>query len=174
MGTLDQLLARLEQLVAEVEELEEPTRGRMLELLDGIDALHRLALGRLPDVLGADAVGRLREEPATAWLLEAYGVGLDEREVAERALDAVRPYVESHGGRVEILDAADGVVRVRLAGACSGCTASAITLKEGIERALEEGLPGFRRVEAEEDAAPPHPPPTTALVQLSPTVRRPR
>ena len=168
MPTLDDVLTRLEQLLGEVEQLEEPARGTVFELLDGLDALHRMALGRLPDALGADAVARLRDaDPALAWLLDAYGVAVDERAAAERALEDVRPYVRSHGGEVEVLDARDGVVHVRMSGACSGCSASAVTLTEGVERALRDGLPGFAALTVDDDAAAPvHPPPGPTLLQI--------
>ena len=168
MPTLDDVLTRLEQLVGEVEQLDEPVRGTVFELLDGLDALHRMALRRLPDALGADAIARLRDaDPALAWLLDAYGVAVDERAAAERALEDVRPYVRSHGGEVEVLDARDGVVHVRMSGACSGCSASAVTLTEGVERALRDGLPGFAALTVDDDsAAAVHPPPGPTLLQI--------
>ncbi len=122
--------------------------------------MHRLALGRLGNALGPEELERLRVgDPAIAWLLGAYAVGVDERVAAEAALESIRPYVHSHGGEVEVLEADGGVVRLKLSGACSGCTASAVTLKEGVEEALREGFPGFAGMEVEEDEAVPHPPP---------------
>jgi Fe-S cluster biogenesis protein NfuA len=102
-----------------------------------------------------------------AWLFEAYAVGVDERAAAEVALEAVRPYLHSHGGDVAVLDARGGVVRVRLSGACSGCTASTITLRRGVEEALRERMPGFAAMEVEEDDALPHPPPGPTLLQIA-------
>lgn len=167
MAGLDELLDRLEGLLAEVDALDEPVRARVFELLDGIDALHRMALGRLPDAIGADGLERLRAaHPALEWLLDAYGVGVDPRLAADRALDEVRGYVHSHGGEVEVLDVRDGIVRVALSGSCSGCTASAITLREGVERALRDHLPGFERLDVREDDAPAHPPPGPTLLQI--------
>lgn len=164
---LDDVLTRMEQLLAEVEELDEPAQARVFELLDGIDAVHRMALERLPAVLGEDGVAGLRgADPALAWLLDAYSVGVDERATAEQALEQVRPFVQSHGGAIEVLGVRGGIVRVRLSGACAGCTASAITLQQGVERALREGLPGFVALEAEEDQAPAHPPPGATLLQI--------
>lgn len=166
MGEWEELLERLETVVAELDELGGPERDRALALLDGIDAVHRLALGRLGSLLDEATLERLRAEPAVAWLLDAYGVGVDERGTVQRALDSVRPYVHSHGGRVDLLDVADGVVRLRLAGACAGCSASAITLREGVERALREGFPAFARLEVEEVEAPAHEPPGPTLLQI--------
>lgn len=164
MADLDMVLDRLNKGLAELEHLEEPARGQVFDFLGDLEQLHRTGLHRLAELLGADDVQRLREgDRAVAWLLEAYGVGVDERAEAEAALEKeVRPYVHSHGGSLEVLEVVDGVVRVRMAGSCSGCTASAATLRNGVERALVEGMPGFvaLEVEEDEDPAPPHPPPS--------------
>ena len=172
MARLDDVLGRLEELLAEVETLDERERDHVFELLDAVDAVHRMALARLGEALDTATLDRLRADPAISWLLDAYGVGVDERAAAEAALEAIRPYIHSHGGRVEILDVRDGVVGVRLAGACSGCTASAVTLQEGIERALRDGFPAFARLEVEEDTAAPPTPPAQTLLQIAPL--RPR
>ncbi len=161
------MLARLEALIGDIESLEDPVRAQVLELIDGLDALHRMALGRVGAELGAEEVARLRAaDPAIDWLFDAYAVGVDERAAAEAALEAIRPYIDSHGGAVEVLAAHEGVVRVRMSGACAGCTASAVTLQSGIEDALRERFPGFVRVEAEQDDAAPHPPPGPQLLQI--------
>jgi len=165
---LGPLLDRLEELLGEVDELDEPVRETVFELLDGVDALHRLAVTRLAALL--PDVQLLRQaDPAVAWLLEAYGVGVDDVDAASAALDAVRPYIHEHGGDVRVLAVADGVVRVQLTGACSGCTAAAITLRNGVEEALREGLPGFVAMDVAPDSgAPAHPPPTQVLLQITP------
>lgn len=165
---LDTLLDRLEELLAVVDDLDEQAKEPVFELLDGIDELHRAAVHRMAAGLDDAEVERLRKaDPLVEWLWEAYGVGQDERTVAEAALDTVRPYVHSHGGSVELLDARDGVVRVRMAGSCSGCSASAVTLTHGVEEALRRDLPGFVAVEVEEDeTAEPHAPPGETLLQI--------
>jgi Fe-S cluster biogenesis protein NfuA len=167
MESLDELLDRLEELLAQVQRLDEAVQRPVFELLDGIDLLHRLALGRLADGVGPETLQRLRDaDPAVAWLLDAYGIGIDELAAAEAALDAIRPYIHSHGGKVEVLGVERGTVRLRLSGACSGCSASAVTLQEGIEEALREHLPGFAAMEVEEEPATPHPPPGPTLLQI--------
>ncbi|MBA2476276.1 MAG: NifU family protein [Actinobacteria bacterium] len=172
MATFEDLLAGLEQLFARLETLDEPVREQVLELLDGIDTMHRLALRQLVAQLDGGLVATLRAGGgAAAWLLDAYGLGLDERAAADEALQAVRPYIHSHGGEVEVLGAEAGVVSLRLSGACSGCTASAVTLREGVEEALRERMPGFLRIDVEEDAAAPHPPPAP-LLQIQPLTSR--
>jgi len=71
-----------------------------------------------------------------------------EREVRE-ALEDVRPMLQADGGDVELVGVTeDGIVRVRLQGACQGCPMSQMTIKSGIERLLKEKVPGVVEVEA--------------------------
>ncbi len=169
LADLGPLLDRLEELLGEVEGLEEGVKGTVFELLDGVDALHRLAVTRLADVVG-NVESLRRADPAVAWLLAAYGVGVNDSAAASAALDQIRPYLHEHGGEVEVLGVQHGVVRVQLSGACSGCTAAAVTLRDGVEEALREGLPGFVAMDVAPDnsGAPSHPPPTEVLLQIIP------
>jgi Fe-S cluster biogenesis protein NfuA len=67
----------------------------------------------------------------------------------QEALEKIRPMLRADGGDVELVEiTADGVVRVRLEGACHGCAMSRMTLKNGIERVLKEEVPGVTEVEA--------------------------
>ncbi|MDQ0416566.1 Fe-S cluster biogenesis protein NfuA, 4Fe-4S-binding domain [Thermoactinomyces sp. DSM 45891] len=70
---------------------------------------------------------------------------LEER--VQEVLDKLRPYIQRDGGDVELVEIEDGIVRVRLLGACGSCPSSTITLKAGIERALMEEIPEVREVE---------------------------
>lgn len=65
----------------------------------------------------------------------------------EEVLNKLRPFIQSDGGDVELVDIDEGIVKVRLLGACGSCPASTITLKAGIERALVEEVDGIREVE---------------------------
>ncbi|MCR4403787.1 MAG: NifU family protein [Candidatus Acetothermia bacterium] len=70
-------------------------------------------------------------------------------ERVEAALEQIRPMLRADGGDVELIDVTDdGVVLVRLIGACGGCPMAAMTLKEGIERLLKEEVPEVQAVEA--------------------------
>lgn len=66
-------------------------------------------------------------------------------EVAE-VLDKLRPFLQRDGGDVELVDVEDGIVKLRLVGACGSCPSSTITLKAGIERALLEEVEGVQEV----------------------------
>ncbi len=71
------------------------------------------------------------------------------REKVKAILDDVRPALQADGGDVELIDVDDqGVVKVRLQGACSGCPMASMTLKNGIERALKEAIPQVKEVVA--------------------------
>ena len=71
------------------------------------------------------------------------------KEKIEAALNKVRPQLRMDGGDVELVDVgADGVVKVRLTGACGGCPMSQMTLKMGIERQVKKEVPEVKSVEA--------------------------
>lgn len=70
------------------------------------------------------------------------------REAVEKALNLVRPALQADGGNVELVDVSeDGVVSVKLTGACGSCPMSTMTLKMGVERVLKEQVPGVKSVE---------------------------
>ena len=71
------------------------------------------------------------------------------KEKVAKSLTAIRPSLQADGGDVELVSVNDeGVVSVRLVGACRGCPMSTMTLKMGIERALREQIPEIKSVEA--------------------------
>ncbi len=71
------------------------------------------------------------------------------KEQVEAAIAKIRPMLQADGGNVELVDVTpDGVVQVRLKGACSGCPMSQMTLKNGIERIIKETVPGVKTVES--------------------------
>ena len=71
------------------------------------------------------------------------------REKIEDALNKVRPSLQADGGDVELVDVdEEGVVKVRLTGACGGCPMSQMTLKMGIEKVLKQNVPEINSVEA--------------------------
>ncbi len=70
------------------------------------------------------------------------------REKVERVLDKVRPMLQADGGNVELVDVKDGVVTVRLTGACGGCPMAAITLRQGVERLLKAEIPEVKEVKS--------------------------
>jgi Fe-S cluster biogenesis protein NfuA len=70
------------------------------------------------------------------------------KERVQAAIDKIRPMLQRDGGDVELVDVIDGIVTVRLQGACSGCPMSQMTLRNGIERFLKEQIPEIKSVQA--------------------------
>ncbi|CAN2042311.1 NFU1 iron-sulfur cluster scaffold homolog, mitochondrial [Candidatus Magnetomoraceae bacterium gMMP-15] len=70
------------------------------------------------------------------------------KEKVQASLNKVRPTLQADGGDVELIDVVDGVVTVRLQGACKGCPMSQITLKNGIEKFLKKEIPEIKSVES--------------------------
>ena len=70
------------------------------------------------------------------------------RDKVEEVLDKIRPSLIRDGGNVELIDVSDGVVKVKLTGACAGCPMSTMTLKMGIERILKQEIPEIKEVVA--------------------------
>ncbi len=65
----------------------------------------------------------------------------------EEVINAIRPYIQGDGGDIALIDVSDdGVVKVQLRGACTGCPHAAMTLKAGVERTLRENIPEVREV----------------------------
>ncbi len=71
------------------------------------------------------------------------------RDKVKEAIDKIRPYLQADGGDIELVEVGeDGVVKVRLTGACSGCPFAQITLKQGVEAALKKMVPEVKEVVA--------------------------
>jgi Fe-S cluster biogenesis protein NfuA len=68
------------------------------------------------------------------------------REDVQAVLEQIRPALQADGGDVELVDINEGVVHLRLIGACNGCPMSTMTLKMGIERILKERIPEITKV----------------------------
>lgn len=74
---------------------------------------------------------------------------MDLTEQVKNALESVRPYLQADGGDVELIQVKEnGIVEVRLLGACKGCPMAQMTLRAGVERALMNEVPEIKRVEA--------------------------
>jgi Fe-S cluster biogenesis protein NfuA len=67
-------------------------------------------------------------------------------EKVKAALDQIRPALQADGGDVELVDVKDGIVKVKLTGACGGCPMATMTLKKGIERVLKQQVPEVKEV----------------------------
>ena len=157
----DELLARIEALSEELEAVQDPrARAVAEELMAATLELHGRALERVMELLdeAGPAVADLRDalvgDGVVASLLLVHGLyPVDLATRVREALDQVRPYMESHGGDVELLALEDGVARLRLHGSCDGCPASSATLELAIKKALMEAAPDLDGLEVEGAAA---------------------
>jgi Fe-S cluster biogenesis protein NfuA len=68
------------------------------------------------------------------------------QEKVEAVLDKIRPSLIADGGNVELVEINDGIVKLKLTGACAGCPMSTMTLKNGIERILKQEIPEVKEV----------------------------
>jgi nitrite reductase/ring-hydroxylating ferredoxin subunit/Fe-S cluster biogenesis protein NfuA len=150
-------LDRLDALVQAFEDQpDENVRDAVFDLLRAVDVVHRQPLAAVAALLQRSGLSpRALADRRIALLFDLYDLGEGgERRRADGVLDGVRPYIESHGGKLDVLDAEAGVVTVRLAGACAGCQGSTATLKHVVEDALRTGLDDFVRLEVVD---PPRP-----------------
>ena len=145
---------RVERLIAEVE--SDPAS------LQAVRALVNLYGEALRRIVASGGVDGAADDELVSHLLLIHDLHpLDVEARVEQALAEVRPYLQSHGGDVELLAIEDGLARVRLRGTCNGCASSTATLKHAIEEAVARAAPELDGVEAE-GVAEPQP----ALVQI--------
>lgn len=168
----DEILPRIGELAEFLTSHADPSVVRSAgELLDWIDAFHLQGIGSLVEMIrewrGEIFLDTVATHPVAGLLLEAYGLGTQSdvsaaHRAVQSALAEARPYLESHGGDMEVVSIQDGVVRLKLHGSCDGCTAADATLSQLVEGALRSHWNDFRRLETEEVTAAPHPPPDGA------------
>ena len=70
------------------------------------------------------------------------------KDEVEKTIGEIRPQLQAHGGDIELIGVKDGVVTVKLTGACAGCSMAQMTIKMGVERHLKTKIPGVKRVDA--------------------------
>jgi Fe-S cluster biogenesis protein NfuA/nitrite reductase/ring-hydroxylating ferredoxin subunit len=155
---------RVQELQAQLENLGQSVPRELAdELVSAVVRMYGAGLERILATLlaagpdGERIAGSLVDDPLVATLLlihDLHPVSLEQR--VQQALDSVRPYMESHGGNVELLSLERGVARINLQGSCSDCSASSVTLELAIKQALEEAAPDLEGLEvAGMDAAAP-------------------
>ena len=150
---------RLQALLEQIQSQPNPaTRVLLQDCLQSLlafygDGLSRI-LGHVQDIgaNGQHILNRLLQDQTVSSLLLIHGlhpVALEKR--LRNALEKVRPYMQSHGGNIELLSLENEVARVRLEGTCKTCPSSAVTLELAVRRAVEEACPdllGFEVVGA--------------------------
>jgi nitrite reductase/ring-hydroxylating ferredoxin subunit len=145
------ILEEVQRLIADLESHPDAAVGaRLIELLQGIDAIHRSALTHLVSAIQAMAgeafINRLTTDPAIHLLLMSYDlIAVDRRLHTEEALDTVRGHLHDHGIDVELSEVVGGAVYVKLHGLeRSGVAIEAV--RHDLEEALKVGLVGFQEL----------------------------
>lgn len=148
---------QIEALIHKIERLPDPeARANAIALVQALMEFHSAGLERLMEIVaeagdpGYAIFDKLAGDDVVSSLLLLYGLHplpLETR--VTQALDKVRPYLDSHGGNVELLGITDGIVRLRMQGSCKSCPSSSMTLKLAIEEAIYAAAPDVISIEAE-------------------------
>lgn len=148
---------QIERMVERVNALrDDDARATALELMQSLMDMHGAALARIVEVLsdfgdsGRNSLAHLGADPLVCGLMVLYGVhplALAER--VQRAIEKVRPQVQKQGGKVELLDVSDSLVRVSISSSGNGCHSSPDALKSSVEQAIREAAPEVIEVVAE-------------------------
>ncbi len=147
----EQLIARVQELTGRLEDLDDPAcRELAEELTSAVVQMYGAGLERIVELADADTRDEMAKDDLVAGLLmihDLYPVPIEERVI--QALDTVRPYMESHGGNVELLGIENGIAKLRLEGSCKSCRASSSTLELAVKQALEEAAPDLDGMDVE-------------------------
>jgi Fe-S cluster biogenesis protein NfuA/nitrite reductase/ring-hydroxylating ferredoxin subunit len=173
---LQERVARMETLLEEIETLpDRNARSKATEVVGVLLDLYGEGLARMMEVVAEGeererAFDAFAEDELVSHLLLLHGLHpLDLETRVIMALEEVRPYLQSHGGNVELLGVKEGVARLRMKGSCSGCPSSTVTLRLAIEEAIQKTAPDLEGIEAEGVAEEPKPAPT---IVAGPTLRK--
>jgi Fe-S cluster biogenesis protein NfuA/nitrite reductase/ring-hydroxylating ferredoxin subunit len=147
----EQLIARVQELTGRLEDLDDPAcRELAEELTAAVVQMYGAGLERIVELADSATRDEMANDSLVAGLLmihDLYPVPIEERVM--QALDTVRPYMESHGGNVELLGIENGIARLRLEGSCKSCRASSSTLELAVRQALEEAAPDLDGMDVE-------------------------
>ncbi len=150
---LRELASRTDQLLSGIEALPDPSaRERAIEVVQALVQLYGAGLSRIVQRVGQrddDLLRELSSDELIGHLLILHDLHPLSVEVrVAQALEEVRPYLQSHGGDVELVGIEQGKVLVRLEGSCHGCPSSTMTLKLAIEESIHKHAPELDGVEA--------------------------
>ncbi len=149
----EKLAKRVDDAMRALAGLDPMSRAIAEEVKASVEAIHRAGLVSIVRRLKADdatraALFELVDDPVVHLLLSIHEiVRPDPMTLANRVLVEVRPQLQSHGGDVALVRIEDGTAFVRLEGACNGCSMSSVTLRNLVEGALTDGVPGVTAVE---------------------------
>lgn len=189
MTAVDDTGQQVERLLTQLAAADPASHARAVEVLQLVLGMHADGLGGILELLqGSPVLDQLVADERIANLLILHDLHpVSVRSRIERALDGVRPYLQSHGGDVELLDIVGDAVTVRMLGTCDGCPSSSVTLELAVEEAVLSAAPEMARlVAADQPNAPSllqiqplrgqapkdEPPPTGTWVSLPPVTEQ--
>jgi len=149
---------RIQRLIGEIESLPAGNAKELMqECIENILGFYGKGLEKILKIIAAgnssaarDIYNHLIEDSFVNGLLLIHDLHpLDIKTRLFKALETVKPYMDSHGGSVELISIDDGIARLRLAGNCKGCPSSSATLELGIRQAIEEYCPDLSGLEVE-------------------------
>jgi Fe-S cluster biogenesis protein NfuA/nitrite reductase/ring-hydroxylating ferredoxin subunit len=156
-GDINAYGERLQKLLAEVEALPYPGARKLIQdCMESVLGFYGAGLKRILQVVSEDGPeGRkvfrdlIRDDVVKGLLLihDLHPLNLEARLL--EALDKVRPYLQSHGGNVELISLENDVARLRLQGTCQSCASSSVTLELAIRNAIEQACPDLVHFEVE-------------------------
>lgn len=161
---LTQRASEIEALLGDIEAFPDPAmRAKAIETVQSLLVLYGEGLARMLTIIQQEGIAPAKEQVLDAFaaddlvahlllLHDLHPVDVETRVL--RALEEVRPYLQSHGGNVELLGIEQGVAKLRLQGSCSGCPSSTLTLKLAIEEAIQKVAPDLAGIVAEGVVAP--------------------
>ncbi|MEN1680136.1 MAG: NifU family protein [Planctomycetota bacterium] len=164
---LEEAAQRVDRAIAAADALEGSAKEATAELRSAIEQFHKAGLTHIVRTLKADPRGKellfsLVDDPGVYALFAMHGiVRQDLTTRVRRAIERVRPYMQSHGGDVTLVEVRENKVFVRLEGSCNGCSMSSITLKKTVEETINEDVPEIDGIEVVEPAP-------DNLVQIAP------
>lgn len=158
LSELNRQSDRIQELIEEIDALpDEKARDMMQECMQEVLSFYGHGLERILGII-SEGNNTAAKDIYNNMLGDSFVNGLllihdlhpfDLRTRLNLALEKVRPYMDSHGGSVEIISLEDGVAKLRLNGNCKGCPSSSATLELGIKQAIEENCPDLLGLEVE-------------------------
>lgn len=168
---LAELADAVEKALHDVRAMPIEQRKYALALKDALEAFHKAGLVTIVRALKNDPNGKvllheLVDDPGVYALFALHGiVKSDARTRVAAVIENLRPYTQSHGGDVTLVDVRDNTVYVKLSGACNGCSMSSVTLRNGVEAALKEQVPEITAIEVVPNEPEPATPGLIALTR---------
>jgi len=157
LDEFESLARQVDDALSAVQKLDQIAQEAAMKLKESLEAFERYALIRLVRRMRDDPAGKnilldAVSDPAIYALFMVHGiVKSDIRTRVFQALEQVRPYINSHGGDVELIRVENHTVVVKLHGSCSGCGMSSQTLHNLVEKTIQEHVPEIDAIEVEDE-----------------------